>query len=129
MIEILYYIHTKGMRYPNYDLFRTNSLFVILLSYVFFVPTFYILYKLDYYDFLNWFKYFDDSPIIRMIVIPLIILSVFCYFKYFRRDKRLCILNKYEGRYKILIKYSFIIYVLFLLIPSLLTVFLVNIFL
>ena len=116
------------MRYSSYDLFRTNALFVILLAHAFLMPFFYVLYKLNYYDFLNWFEYFDNSPIIRMIVIPLFILSVFCYFKYFRKDKRLYILDKYEGKYKGLIKYSFIIFILLLLMPSLLTVLMANIF-
>ncbi len=128
MIETVYYIHLKGVR-SGYDLFLTNAQFVMMLMYTFFVPFFYILYQLDYHNILNWFEFFDRAPLTRMAIIPLIIVSVFCYFNYFREKKRVHILAKYEGRYQTLIKYSFIIYLLLIFAPLLLTFLLLNIFL
>lgn len=128
MIEILYYIHLKGVR-PGYGLFGANTLFAMILMHAFVFPIFYILYQLNYHNILDWFEFFDRAPLTRMAIIPLLIVSFFCYFNYFREKKRAHILNKYEGRYKTLIKYSFIIYLLLIVAPFLLAVLSVNIFL
>lgn len=127
MIETLYYIHLKGVR-PGYDLSRTNALFAILLMHALVLPFFYILYQLDYHNILDWFQFFERAPLTRMGIIPLIIVFVFCYFNYFREKKRVHILDKYEGRYKTLIKYSLIIDFSLLLAPILLTIFISKYF-
>lgn len=127
MIEILYYIHLKGVR-PGYGLFGTNALFAMLLMHAFVAPFFFILYQLNYHTILDWFQFFDRAPLTRMVIIPLIIVSVFCYFNYFREKKKVQILDKYEGRYKTLIKYSLIIDFSLLLAPILLTIFISKYF-
>lgn len=119
MFEILYYINYNDTRKANSDLARTNFSFVVAIFFITIAPILHLLYWLDAYNVLNWFKYFDDSKIIRMSILigSILVIYIYCHFNFFKKTKREAIAIKYNGKYESLTKYSLPLFMFLIIAP------------
>lgn len=116
-------------RFNSRNLQRLQTVFVAQQC-MFFILLF--LIPIDkYFDtkFLIWIKLLtNDIKTVRLFVMVFVIstIIIYNYYTIFRKDVREQILIKYKGKFKTLIKYHNVIFVLLLLLPFILICLLDN---
>lgn len=124
MLEIIFYILYKGFKIEN-PRFDNRKFYGLQIFFIAQQCVFIILLILTIIDKLNLIILLNEIANInanikeiRLIVIifSILISTFFNYYTIFRKDKRDLIINKYDGKYLILVKYSHIIGVFFIFI-------------
>ena len=112
MLERFFYIEYDA-RIRNEKYYYAGKFyvsFVVGKLFLFLLPSLFLLHKLYEHEILNWYKYFDYSGVTRLSVIftSFFVMYVYCFFNFFRKEKRIIILQKYRGKYQNLIKHSLV---------------------
>ena len=110
MLEMFFYIEYEGRNNQYYNEGKFQLSFVVGKLFLFLLPSLFLLNKLYENGILNWYKYYDSSGTTRLFVIfiSFFLLYVYCFFNYFRKKKKITILQKFRGKYQNLIKHSLI---------------------
>lgn len=130
MLERFFYIEYEGRNNEYYNEGKFQLSFVVGKLFLFLLPSLFLLHKLYEHGILNWHIYFDYSGTTRLSVIFIFFFALYayCFFNFFRKKKKMIILQKYRGKYKVLIRHSLLFSLSTFIILPLLFVLAIDLF-